>query len=45
MTKIRHIECKFSKSRNKNKGIVRFDGQEILKSDNFRYLESIIHKH
>ena len=27
------MEYKFSKSRNKNKGVVRLDGQEILKSD------------
>ena len=44
MTKIEYMEYKFSKSRNKNKGVVRLDGQEILKSDSLWYLGSIIHK-
>ena len=35
---------KFSKSRNKSNGAVRLDGLEILRSDNFGYLRSIIHK-
>jgi hypothetical protein len=36
--------CKFSKSSIKDEGIVKLDGQEIPKSENFRYLGSIIHK-
>ena len=35
---------KFSKSRNRSKGAVRLDGLEILRSDSFGYLRSIIHK-
>ena len=35
---------KFSKSRNRNKWAIRLDGLEILRSDNFGYLRSIIHK-
>ena len=38
------MECKFSKSRNKNKMTVRLDGQEILKSKSFQNLGSIFHK-
>ena len=44
-TKIEYMECKFSKSKNKNKWVVRLDGQEILKSNNFQYLRSIIRKY
>ena len=32
-TKIEYMEYKYINSRNKNKGVVRLDGQEILKSD------------
>ena len=39
-TKIEYMECKFSKSRNINEGVVRDDGQEMLKSNNFLYLGS-----
>ena len=35
---------KFSNSRNKSKRAVRLNGLEILRSDNFGYLRSIIHK-
>ena len=38
------MECKFSKSRNKNKMAVKLDGQEILKSKSFQNLGSIFHK-
>jgi hypothetical protein len=31
-TKTEYMECKFSKSRNRDEGVVRFDGQEIPKS-------------
>ena len=36
------MECKFSKSRNKDKGVVQLDDKEILKSESFWYLGSII---
>ena len=39
-TKIEYMECKFSKSRNINEGVVRHDGQEMLKTNNFLYLVS-----
>jgi len=38
------MECKFSKSRNKNERVVILNDQEILKNDNFLFLRSIIHK-
>ena len=41
-TKTKYMEC--SESQNINKWTVRLDGQEILNSDNFRYLGSVIHK-
>ena len=34
---------RFSKKRNTD-GVVRLDGQEILKNESFRYIRSIIHK-
>ena len=37
-----HMECKFSKSRNKYEGALRLDGLEIPKSKIFRYVGSII---
>ena len=43
-TKLEYIECKFSKSRNRDEGVIRVDGQEILKWESFRYLKSIICK-
>jgi len=43
-TKIEYMECKFSKNRNGNIGVVRLNGQEIPKGDNFRQIGSIIHK-
>lgn len=40
------MECKFSKSRNKDGEVVRLDGQEILKREreSFRFLRPIVHK-
>ena len=38
------MKCTFSKSRKKNKGVVRLYGQEILEIKHFWYLESLIHK-
>ena len=38
------MECKFRKSRNREKRVILLDGQKILKSKMFRYLKSIIHK-
>lgn len=43
-TKIEYMECKFSKNRNGNIGLVRLNGREIPKGDNFRRFGSIIHK-
>lgn len=34
-TKIEHMECKFSKSNNKDERFVRLDGQEMSKSERF----------
>lgn len=36
--------CNFGKKRNKGEGEIRFDDQEILKSENFRYFWSINYK-
>lgn len=36
--------CKFSRSINKDKGVVRLDGQDIPKSKCLRYLGLISHK-
>lgn len=41
---MKYMKCKYSKSRNRDKEIVRFDSQEILNRGNFWYLKSIIHK-
>lgn len=38
------MKCNFSKSTNKDKGIVRLEAQEIPKSENCQYLGSLIHK-
>jgi hypothetical protein len=38
------MECKFSKSRNRDDEAIRLDDQEIPKRESFRYLGSIIHK-
>lgn len=43
-TKTEFMECKFSKNRNRNEGIVRIDNQEIHRSDHFHYLGLIMHK-
>ena len=40
-TKTKYMECKFSKYRNTNKGLIRLHDQEILKSESFLYLGSI----
>ena len=37
------MECKFSKSRNRDDEAIRLDGQEIPKRESFRYLGLIIH--
>ena len=42
--KIEYMEYKFSKNRNGNIGMVRLNGQEIPKGDNFRQIGTIIHK-
>lgn len=34
-TKTQYMECKLNKSRNKDEGAVRFNGQEMLKSLSF----------
>jgi hypothetical protein len=44
ITLTKHLECKSSKSRNRDAGIVKLDGQEIPKNGYFRYDGSIIHK-
>ena len=44
MTKMEYIECRFSKSKNKNERAVILKGQEILKNDSFLFLRSIFHK-
>ena len=41
--KIEYIECNFSKNQVLNEGVVSIKGQEIPKSEQFRYLGSIIH--
>ena len=38
-TKTEYVECKFSKSRNKDDEAIRLDGQEIPKSESFRHLK------
>ena len=35
------MECKISKSRNRNERAIRLDGQDILKSNNFEYLKEV----
>ena len=44
MTKIEYIECRFSKSKNKNERAIILNGQEILKNDSFLFLRSVFHK-
>ena len=39
------MKYKFNKSRNKAGGVLRLNGQKILKSKSFPYLGSIIHKY
>ena len=38
------MECKFSKCRNKDEGVVKLDSLKILNSESFRYLGLISHK-
>ena len=38
------MKCKFDKSINRDEWVIRLDGQEILKSESFWYIGSIIHK-
>ena len=44
LSKTQFMECKFSKSRNREKGMILLNGQKILKSGMFSYLGSIINK-
>ena len=37
------MECNFSKNQDMNEGVVSIEGQEIPKSEQFRYLGSILH--
>ena len=37
------MECNFSKNQGMNEGVASIEGQEILKSEQFRYSDSIIH--
>ena len=37
------MECNCSKNQGMNEGVVSIEGQEILKSEQFRYLGSILH--
>lgn len=39
-----YIECNFNKIINRDEGGVKFENYEILKSNHFWYLVSIIHK-
>ena len=43
-TKTEYMECSFSSRRSTNGDVVKLEGQEIPKRDNFRYLGSIIRK-
>ena len=44
ITKIEYMKFNFSKSRNRDKRVVRLVGQDIPKSSIFWYYGSIIHK-
>ena len=37
------MECNFGKNQSMNEGVVSIEGQEIPKSEQFRYLGSILH--
>ena len=37
------MECNFGKNQGMNEGVVSIEGQEIPKSEQFRYLGSILH--
>ena len=41
---MKYMKRKFDKSRNRDEWVIRLDGQEILKSESFRNIGSIIHK-
>ena len=41
--KTEYMECNFSKNQGMNEGVVSIEGQEIPKSEQFRYLGSILH--
>ena len=41
--KTEYMECNFSKNQGMNEGVVSIEGQEISKSEQFRYLRSILH--
>lgn len=40
-----HMDCKFSKGRNKYEGALRLEGLELPKSESFQYVGSIIQKY
>lgn len=44
-TKLEHMDCKFSKGRNKYEGALRLEGLELPKSESFQYVGSIIQKY
>ena len=41
--KTEYMECNFNENQGMNEGVVSIEGQEIPKSEQFRYLGSIIH--
>ena len=41
--KTKYIKCNFSKNQGRNEEVVSIEGQEILKSEQFRYLGLILH--
>ena len=43
-SKTEYMECKFRKRRNNEQGVITLDGQQILVTDCFKYLRSIIQK-
>ena len=43
-SKTEFMECKFRKRKNKKEGVITLDGQQILVTECFKYLGSIIQK-
>ena len=41
--KIEYMKCNFRKNQGMNEGVVSIEGEEIPKSEQFRYLGSILH--